>query len=341
MTNTQGVQVLEAFGAAVERAEGILVGLDGVIVLGDTASTPMDPRQEHSTDEPGIEGQEAGPTTGPGTGRRASSAEAASCAPAHTLRAITVGRGHVATALKDVVMMRDVESLVEFYPDVEVTASSARYLYLLLHANPFPESNVGFKILLEVPARLESRLWGYEDADSPLKWRTRTRVFHVRGNRVPPLVPTVRVWARWHGGPLHGLPVRSHHQQPDGSLCVCMRCDWLPGLHPLLDFVNMSVLWAAKVLHECWLGRYPGPQHCTALVRRLRDRPQEFCGCGERKQYADCHRREDFQRPLADLQRESDDTRQQYLNELVLECRPVAAPPDAWKCLTHSATQLP
>lgn len=341
MANTQGVQFLQAFGAAVERGEEILVGLDGVIVLGDTASTPMDPRQELSTDEPGNEGQEAGPTTGPGTRRRAPSAKAASCAPAHTLRTVGhAGRGDVAAQKADV-LMRDVESLAKFYPDVEVTASSSRYVYLLLHADPFPEMNVGFQILLEVPARFESRLWGYEEAYSPVKWRTRTRAFHLRGNRVAPLVPSIRVWACWHGGLLHGSPVRSHHQQPDGSLCVCMRCDWLPGLHPLLDFMNMSVLWTAKVLHERWLGPYPGPQHCTALVRRLRDRPQEFCGCGERKSYADCHRQEDFQRPLTELQRESDDTRQQYLNELVLECRPLAAPPDAWKCRTHSATQLP
>jgi hypothetical protein len=118
---------------------------------------------------------------------------------------------------------------------------------------------------------------------------------------------------------------------PDLSMCVCMPHQWIRGAQPLIDLVSMSVLWTAKLLHEGFVGSYPGRQHYGALARRQRDRRQEFCGCGADYRYDACHRDDDATGPLDDLIREHDLARRQYFQQLYRECRPLQPPHDAWR----------
>lgn len=144
------------------------------------------------------------------------------------------------------------------------------------------------------------------------------------------MVPAIRAWARWDSGPLYGAQVLSHHQQPDLSICACIPHEWVRGRDLVVDYVGMTVCWAAKVVHEQYLGRYPGLQHYPAWMRRERDCPDEFCGCGARAKYSDCHQNADQQTSPQLLELQKQQSRLAYFQELSLEGRPVYPPRNAW-----------
>ncbi|MHB2032906.1 MAG: hypothetical protein ACYCVE_05990 [Gemmatimonadaceae bacterium] len=107
------------------------------------------------------------------------------------------------------------------------------------------------------------------------------------------VVPDMRAWSVWDGGPDDHRLVRSHHIFPDESMCVCMPGEWQLERDPLVEYVDFCTIWIAKALHEREFGFYPGPQHYPARRRVERDRPNEYCGCGREKRYEVCCRRKD------------------------------------------------
>ena len=317
------------FCEAIDKDEPIEVGLGGVIVPGVGAFADFHPGKEYETHEPRSEREAAGSAAGPWSGPRPSPTETAAGSSAHTV-------GHLTSTLSDRfggwrgsgVTEQEIEGLAVYYPDAALTASSSRYAYLMLHANPFPALGAGFKMMYEIPhPRTVIAVGDHYKMNVNSAW---TRVTGDADPATVLMVPAIRAWARWQGGPLHGAPVVSHHQMPDMSMCVCLPHQWIRGPHLLIDFVSMSVLWTAKLLHERFVGSYPGRQHYAALARRQRDRRWEFCGCGADKRYDACHRADDTCTPLEELSLEHDLGRRQYLKQLYRECRPVKPPPRAW-----------
>jgi hypothetical protein len=95
-----------------------------------------------------------------------------------------------------------------------------------------------------------------------------------------------------------------------------MSHEWVLGLHALRDYVAFCALWAAKLLHERLLGRYPGLQHYSTSERVRRDRRTEYCGCGRSNRYAACCRRADLQMTAYERWHAGQEDRALYLVEL-------------------------
>ena len=102
------------------------------------------------------------------------------------------------------------------------------------------------------------------------------------------IVPPIRAWAWW----ADGIRVRSHHENPDTCICACKPEDWGLG-RAFEDYIMYCACWVAKALHEKLLDRWPGAQHYPASTRLIRDRVDEYCGCGGRDLYDDCCRADD------------------------------------------------
>lgn len=324
-----GICGLRQFGEVVERGEPIAVGLGGVIVPGEGAFSDFHPGTEYGNHESGSARKGAGASAGAGARPRPSPAEAATGAPPHPV-------GHLADSLRHRVngwrggwvTEREIDELVVYYPDVALTASSSRYEYITLRAKPFPLVSDGFQLVFELPHPRSVHALG--DRLRTRQVCEREDVLQVASTDSVIVVPSIRVWARWQGGPLFGAPAVSHHQLPDMSMCVCMAYEWILGAQPIIDLVSMSVLWTAKLLHEALIGSYPGRQHYGALARLRRDRRHEFCGCGSDRRYDACHRHDDLNKPYQELLEEADLGRRQYFRQLYLQRRPVAPPRAAW-----------
>ena len=127
-----------------------------------------------------------------------------------------------------------------------------------------------------------------------------------------------------------GTPVISHHRQPDLSICACIPHQWVRGRDAIVDYAGMTVCWLAKVLHEQTLGWYPGLQHYPGWIRRERDRPAEFCGCGAPERYGSCHRDADQALSHQQLREAERLSRIVYFDELARERRPMRPPAAAW-----------
>lgn len=125
---------------------------------------------------------------------------------------------------------------------------------------------------------------------------------------------------------MHGRRIVSHHRYPDHAICANMPGQWLLRVHPLYDYVAFCVLWVAKAMHEHMLGSYPGLQHYPAAVRVQRNRPDEFCGCGEQRRYRDCCRDADFAKRPFELWREANAGRVRYLGDLARQGRSAQPP---------------
>jgi hypothetical protein len=149
--------------------------------------------------------------------------------------------------------------------------------------------------------------------------------------RFVPMVPAIRAWAVWLGGAVHGAMVISHHRQPDFSICACMPHQWIRGIHAFVDYVGLCVSWLGKALHERELGRYPGPQHYPEYMRVNRDRPDEFCGCGAARLYAECHRNGDRTISPTTLRAMEAQSRWAYYADLARQGRAGALPPTVWR----------
>jgi hypothetical protein len=302
------------FGDLVDRHLAVAIDVGGVIVPGADASDLFSPgKEDNSADEPtaaaGPAGARAGdgPAAGSRSGRRAP-AEAPTRSAAHAVGQLTAElRRRFGDWSGNGITEGEFEELATFYPDARVTASSSRFAYLGLSAVPLPALGVSFRFVLEVPHPR------YVTDRSPHR-----------------MVPQVRAWARWHGGPAHGALVISHHRQPDISICACMPQDWRRGRNLLVDYVGMAVCWAAKVQYEQLTGRYPGTQHYPEWSRRERDRVDEFCGCGAKRAYGACHRARDLQLSRAELSRMEGQSRRAYFRELAIERRPTRPPTTVW-----------
>lgn len=291
-----GLAHLRAFGARVERLEYPYIDVGGFIVPGrdPVATNPPGMERDRDAAAAGERPERWGPApreeAGPAARaqQRPPSPQAAPGAPPHTVeRRLTT-------------LNLDLSALVAFYPLTRVVASTEAVVYLNIPIGVIPELPIGARLTLEVPLARRSQL---------------SRSMQLSG------VPDVRAWAVWEGGPMHGRPIDSHHQNPDRAICANMPGQWILGVYPLHDYVAFCVLWVAKVLHEQLIGFYPGPQHYPAAVRVRRDRPDEFCGCGEHRRYRICCRDDDrAQGPYA-LWRDAHLARVQYLSEVVRQGR--------------------
>lgn len=331
MPSPQSVAGLAQFGRAVERHEPISVDVGGVAVPGVGAPQLFHPGKESTSHGPRSKGQEAGSAAGTWSGSRQPQAEAAPGPTPHAVRDLGEAfRQRFGSWQGNGVTESEFEELAEFYPDVELTASSSRFAYLRLTSSPFPALGVQFRFVYEIPRPgLTAAFADQLRRGVGVGWTTGGG-YRPRAITRDLMVPAVRAWARWEGGPMHGSLVLSHHQQPDLSICACMHHQWLRGRHLLVDFVSMTVLWAAKVLHEQLIGYYPGPQHYGQLARRERARSKEFCGCGARSRYADCHQAEDATQSLGDLRRKDAALHHMYFEDLMREGRPLRPPAAAW-----------
>jgi hypothetical protein len=239
-------------------------------------------------------------------------------------------------------MSRDLEELRLFHPEAVVTEiSSSRFPHLVigLPVGLFPGLPFRAELTLEVPLvsrdqlRLPSVGIDYGEMGTPsVRWYGPTQFYQLnpllmRPGYAEPLVPDVRAWARWVGGPFHGASIESHHQNTDRGICACKPTDWILGVNPLVDFVGMCISWIGKALHERELGVYPGPQHYGDWKRVERDRPNEFCGCGEgMKRYRECCRDADRRLTPCQLWAGRCASTRAYYDELARQRRPIALP---------------
>ena len=354
MSFKSGLAAVEEFGRAAERHEFAAIGVGGVLEPGESLSEKRSPGKEEYENEsafrsggPAEARAREGSSARSWTRSRRSQAEAAACTSSHAFGDVVGSVGPIGDGgrgfgggVGDAAGASEFEELASYFPDVRVAATSSRFDYLALSATPFPDIGARFKIVYEVPRpgsirgfaeRLRTSVASVvEDAvDDLLGERRPFRRFSPRVS-AQPMVPPVRAWARWDHGPMSGALLVSHHRQPDFSICACMPHQWLHGEHRLIDYVAMTVCWAAKAFHETLLGWYPGRQHHPEWSRLERGRPNEYCGCGSSERYRDCHMASDRKLTEEDLARAERDTRHLYFQELAREARPTSPPPSAW-----------
>jgi len=109
----------------------------------------------------------------------------------------------------------------------------------------------------------------------------------------------IRSWAFW-GDPL-ARPAwigPRHTNFPDGSICAYEPSDGTWGFgEPLIALIDLYSVWAVRHLHLLIFGRWPGPQAVHLPYERLLEiSPEEHCGCGQDRRYADCCRPRDLAR---------------------------------------------
>lgn len=292
-----GMEALSAFGQEADRLQYPCIDVGGFIVPGRDPAAPY---------QPGVEGGNNAPVAGEGDrteGRQApgpwqgEGAPSAQAAPGEAPHAVRHGLTH--TSL-------DLSGLVDFHPLTRVVAKTERFAYL----------NIPIGLLRELPFRTRVTL------EIPLLGR----VHLSRPGTMPTPVPDIRAWAVWDGGPNHGQLLLSHHKYPDHAICACMPAEWLLGRDALRDYVAFCALWAAKLLHEQLLDRYPGLQHYPAVDRVRRDRKDEYCGCGAARRYAACCRDVDQRTPPYVRWREARQARDHYLRELAWQRRSAEPP---------------
>lgn len=256
---------LRAFGTAVDKFQRHGVGVGGQIVLQRSPlSSPDGGKEEigrHEQRE--AEGpEEARPQAGAREGQGPPPAGGAAAAQA-VQRELTVAFG--------------LEELLGYYPGWRWSSGSAGLGYLHLPVHPFATLPYRASLTLELPT--DWPFWLF----APVSER-----------RNQDAAPHIRCWARWH----YGVPVRSHHAYPDGSMCIHSPGEWLLTGGRLVHYVAMAVLWIGKSLHLQLLGRWPGQQHYeSAHIRLRRDAQEEYCGCGSDKIYRLCCRQTDLATP--------------------------------------------
>lgn len=257
---------LRAFGTAVDELQRHGVGVGGEIVPRGDPRMVTRGRKEDSRDHEqrkGTGSEEAGPAAGTREGQGPPSAGGSAAAQA---------------VQRELVMARGLEELLGYYPGWTWSSSSSGVGYLRLPVHPFRSLPYKGALTLELPTRWP--FWLFSPAiDEP----------DVRA------APHVRSWAEWE----YGIPIRSHHQYPDRSMCTHMPGEWDLRTGQLLHLVAMAVLWIGKSLHTQLLGRWPGQQHYeSAHVRLRRDSIDEYCGCGSDQPYGSCCRAADLETPV-------------------------------------------
>jgi hypothetical protein len=87
-----------------------------------------------------------------------------------------------------------------------------------------------------------------------------------------------------------------HTNFPDGSICAFTDDDdaWRPGDSPKI-LLNLYADWLVCQLFLKLQQYWPGPQFGPDASYRLAEfKDQEWCHCGSRTRYGDCHRIFDF-----------------------------------------------
>ena len=281
---------LRSFGAEADARKWPRIDIGGVILPGEDAQLTWRPGAE---DHSYAAFQER---AGEGTRRSA----ARSWEGSQTQTAQAPAPSSAAHAVQCRVIEADLDELKEYHPKSVVSLSSSGFVHVGMPLTLFDSLPYRAHLLLEVPTLSRAE-------------RT-SSVINPSGVRqlVMPLVPDVRAWAFWDDG----IIARSHHQMPDLAICAAQPHDWMLGVHALYEYVDFCVLWLGKVLHQQFLGFWPGLQHYGRLAMRRRDRPSEYCGCGSTKRYGVCHRNTIQRMSLYDLHSEAMDGRLRYLAEL-------------------------
>ena len=268
------IDALRSFGRRTESRIGSAIAEGGFVVASDASSdqtTLAETRShEHHSAEP--EGRRSRQGEGQGAQAEASSPYQA----AHALGQLIV-EGAAGWEL---------EGLRDYYPDVEVVGSPSRFALLSTTAGLLRGSPAAARLFLELPLSPWDRTTRIDRIDSQFG---RSQAIIAR-RELPfiPMPPPVRAWAFWRGGLADGLPVRSHHENPDGSICACMAHEWIRGVHRVLDYAAYCTSWILKVLYERQFNHYPGTQHLPSWIRLERLRLDENCGCGKYGVYRSC-----------------------------------------------------
>jgi hypothetical protein len=281
---------LRAFGDEANRLELPCIADGGFIVPGREPAINAIPGKEERQHDQGTQarpevGREAGASPGatPGPREGTSSEAAAASSPAHAVGIVSV---------VDVL-----EELGDNGIRAAVAHSSSYFVCIQFRVGLFRTLPFRAELLLEVPLVERSEL--------------------RRGlSRLHPVVPDVRAWAKWSTGKFAGKLIRTHHEYPDQSMCVCMPNQWALGRQPLVWYIDFCVVWIGKALYEQEFESYPGLQHYPELVRVKRDRQQEYCGCGSTQQYARCCRDSDRALSLGERIRRHRYAENAYLAEL-------------------------
>jgi hypothetical protein len=284
-----GLEYLRQFGNEAERHRQPWIAVGGFVVPGDAVATVNSRSQEKHSAGQRIEGPalQAGTSRASGTSGPPGQAAAASKA-AHPIGALIGGRTGA----------REFDELAAFYPDATISASSPTFDILTMRLGLFSNLPYRARLFLEVPH--------FSPTLRPVR---------------PTLIPDIRVWSYWDAGAEAGLPLTSHHEYPDGSMCVCMAADWMRGRDLIVDYVNFCVCWIAKMMHDQLIGSYPGKQHIPAYLRLQRDRPHEFCGCGLPRRYRRCHLASDLDFKQSELLAHRREDRRRYFDELASQRR--------------------
>lgn len=183
------------------------------------------------------------------------------------------------------------EEVAWYHPDLTWRSASSSPAILVVPLRLLESLPYRAQLQLEIPATAE-------------QWK---RTFQYGYKFVPP----VRARAVWDDG----SPIRSHHENPDGSMCPCTPGDWGLG-SPLEDLISFCACWVVKSLHDRLLHRWPGPQHYPAWLRILRNQPEEYCGCEKQNQKRSgaCCMKQDFEVPFAEHLLKWFETRRAYFD---------------------------
>lgn len=333
------------FGLRAEQNVATAIDVGGFLVSGSESAQFTHSGEENSSSERQAR-EEARPAAGPRQGSRRSQAEAAaSDSGPHAIEYLRCfearWRGSTAT-------MDDLEELEYWYPKLRVVFSSSRCIYVRTPLGLFAELPFRADLILEIP-RPEAAAWnkplgrGARDFQSVCEgmmrhstetiehWQLTLSACDLRPSvGSERLVPWIRAWAHWRGGPCHGMQIISHHRMPDLSICACRAHQWIRGVHSIIDYIGMCASWVGKVIHEQQLGVYPGPQHYPEWSRVERNRPDEYCGCGQLRRYRDCHLVEDRSTPEQALKLKERISRALYFRELRCRRLPAHLPAGVW-----------
>ena len=281
------------------------IAAGGFIVSGrEAAITNLPAKEVFENGKPESEGASKARSAAGTRARRRTRSPAASRTTAHAVERVTID---------------DVLGELDLYAGtVEVVSSSSRFVGLRINVGLFRSLPYRACLFLEVPLISRSHLRTLDDLALPHGYLKQAYTSAV--------VPDVRAWSRWVEFGQPASAITTHHEYPDESMCVCMPGQWVRGRHPLIEYVDFSIVWIAKALHLRVFDRYPGPQHYPANRRVERDAADEFCGCGGARSYADCCRAADLRRTSTSRMAEEFWGRRHYVNQLAMQSRTPAPP---------------
>lgn len=291
---------LRAFGTAIDNSHRHGVGVGGEIVperAPRNSTLRGKEKSGHHERRETAGPKEARPPTGAWEGQGPPTAGGA--ATSQTIeRELTVALG--------------LEELLDYYPGWTWSGSSAGLGYVHLPVRPFLSLPYHGVLTLELPTH-----WPF--------WLQSFSIDHADIGAAPHL----RSWAQWS----YGIPVRSHHEYPDGSMCIHSPGEWVLGEGRLIHYAAMAVLWIGKSLHLQLLERWPGQQHYeSAHIRLRRDAQNEYCGCGSSLIYKLCCRDADLATSVSDRMWWLYQADRRYLREIARRHWPAQpTPPPYWK----------